>query len=583
MKESNLSFKNIFKRETKLATYIIVVTTILVLGLSYALFFQVNSNSGNQVVKSGDLAFTYSKNGTVLENNDTSLAIDADKCFYPMSEGEADSLMGDCSYQFSIQNTGTLKAAYSMILKATASNTANPEHLKIILRQSDGTTFQKMTGYPKTVKSVLDNDGILMTGDLDAKSSIYVYNIQIYLDESLAVESDYPSKVVSYQLEGKSVVHEDQPITTVSSAADATLATLQALDSSLKLNESMNSDPGTCPTYDATTKTIDVTAGEEDASLLCEAEDDYGTSYYFRGNVINNYVSFAGFTWRIVRINGDGSIRLIYDGTTPYKNIKEGGSEGDGANRQIGTRAFNSSSYTDNAYVGYMYKATGQSSYAATFDVMNNKNASASTVKGFIDSWYANNIDITISGKSKKYSDYVSLDTIFCNDKNISETTSSGYTIHGYGMYTTAYRWYYGPWDAAGSGRQLPRFTCVNTQGEVDSKNDAFTVSDKGNGALTYPVALLTTDEAVAAGGYSGYFAPISHYLRTGSWYWTMSPNKFYYTYATSMDVRPEGYTYGGNFVDDAVGVRPVLSLDYGVDFASGDGTYEHPFVVDVS
>ena len=34
-------------------------------------------------------------------------------------------------------------------------------------------------------------------------------------------------------------------------------------------------------------------------------------TYYFRGNVTNNYVKFAGFTWRIVRINEDGTVRLI--------------------------------------------------------------------------------------------------------------------------------------------------------------------------------------------------------------------------------------------------------------------------------
>ena len=46
-------------------------------------------------------------------------------------------------------------------------------------------------------------------------------------------------------------------------------------------------------------------------------------TYYFRGNVENNYVSFAGQTWRIVRINEDGTIRIIMkDGinnNTKYK------------------------------------------------------------------------------------------------------------------------------------------------------------------------------------------------------------------------------------------------------------------------
>ena len=80
---------------------------------------------------------------------------------------------------------------------------------------------------------------------------------------------------------------------------------------------------------------------------IYSAQDDYGTSYYFRGATTNNYVKFAGFYWRIVRINGDGTIRLIYDGTSAHAN---GESSED---RQIGTNAFNST-YGDNAYVGYM-------------------------------------------------------------------------------------------------------------------------------------------------------------------------------------------------------------------------------------
>ena len=367
-----------------------------------------------------------------------------------------------------------------------------------------------------------------------------------------------------------------------SNPAGATLAKLKALDSTLKLNESMNSDPGTCPAYDADAKTINVGPPEEDASLLCEAEDDYGTTYYYRGNVTNNYVSFAGFTWRIVRINGDGSIRMIYDGTTPYRNIKEGGSEYGGASRQIGTSDFNSS-YNDNAYVGYMYRAIGQSSYANTFDVMNNKNANSSTIKGdantpgSIDYWYAHNIDITISGTSKKYSDYVSLDTIFCNDKNIAENYINNASYNkGYAQNETYFSWY--------SRTTLKtRFTCVNTQGTVDSKNDAFTVSDKGNGALTYPVALLTTDEFVAAGG-GDYYPPTSHYLRTGSSYWTMSP--FWYdsrdNSVSFKGVDSWGHTCRVDTRYSGVGVRPVLSLLPGTGFASGDGTYEHPYVVDV-
>ncbi len=64
---------------------------------------------------------------------------------------------------------------------------------------------------------------------------------------------------------------------------------------------------GKCPTVN-TDGTVNVTSAESENSLLCSATDNYGTSYYYRGNVSNNYVYFANIYWRIVRINGDGSI-----------------------------------------------------------------------------------------------------------------------------------------------------------------------------------------------------------------------------------------------------------------------------------
>ena len=60
-----------------------------------------------------------------------------------------------------------------------------------------------------------------------------------------------------------------------------------------------------------------------DDSGIYSLEDNDGPSYYFRGNVYDNYVSFAGFYWRVVRINGDGSLRLLYDGTSAHLNDEE--------------------------------------------------------------------------------------------------------------------------------------------------------------------------------------------------------------------------------------------------------------------
>ena len=122
---------------------------------------------------------------------------------------------------------------------------------------------------------------------------------------------------------------------------------------------------GKCPTVNED-GSVNVTAVEATNGYLCKAPDAYGDSYYYRGNVTNNYVLFADKYWRIVRINGDGTVRVIYDGTSAHAN---GESSSD---RQIGTSAFNSS-YKDNAYVGYMYGQTGASTYAAAHANTNNR------------------------------------------------------------------------------------------------------------------------------------------------------------------------------------------------------------------
>ena len=115
---------------------------------------------------------------------------------------------------------------------------------------------------------------------------------------------------------------------------------------------------GSCPTVNED-GTISITDIEDAENLVCSAPDDYGTSYYFRGNVTNNYVKFAGYYWRILRINGNGSIRILYDGTVAHQNGESS------IDRQIGESAFNEND-NDNAYVGYMYGTPGSSTYEDT-------------------------------------------------------------------------------------------------------------------------------------------------------------------------------------------------------------------------
>ena len=306
---------------------------------------------------------------------------------------------------------------------------------------------------------------------------------------------------------------------------------------------------GKCPTVNED-GSVSVTAVEATNGYLCKAKDAYGDSYYYRGNVTNNYVLFADKYWRIVRINGDGSVRVIYDGTSAHAN---GESSED---RQIGTSAFNSS-YNDNTYVGYMYGATGASTYAAA-----HANTNDSTIKTYIDNWYRTNI---LGTANEQYL----ADNIFCNDRSLAGNNSGT----GAGTSSSYYRWYNGPWESESYSKYNNKMMLTCPQ-----QNDAFTVSDttNGNGALTYPVGLLSTDEIALAGGWNA--SNSGYYLYSGQVWWASSPRSFNGDGAYVRYVESGGnadYYYG--IVGYALGVRPVFNLKADT-LAQGSGTASDPY-----
>ena len=284
---------------------------------------------------------------------------------------------------------------------------------------------------------------------------------------------------------------------------------------------------------------------------IYKAEDDWGDSYYFRGAVTNNYVKFAGYYWRIVRINGDGSIRIIYDGTSAHAN---GESSDD---RQIQVSSYNSS-YNDNAYVGYMYGSTGANSYAATH--ANNNN---STIKGVLDNWY------TINIANKGFGDKISKEAGFCNDRGLVG-------ILGYGTNETSYASVNRFLDVTWTWPNVlnPTLKCNQIN------NDLYTVSEssKGNKALTYPIGLITVDEMVFGGG-NGRSTNTNYYLYTGQDYWTMTPRNFS-NWAIVFYVEKNGIIGSNISVYSPYGVRPVINLARDVVIKSGNGTIDTPYEI---
>ena len=311
--------------------------------------------------------------------------------------------------------------------------------------------------------------------------------------------------------------------------------------------------------------------------------DDLGTSYYYRGAVNNNWVKFGkdssnkDIYWRIIRINGDGSIRMIYSGTTDPKNESSvTGSNGvymTGTGTQIGTSAFNSS-YKKAEYVSYQYIEGQQHGYGecngtSASCTVNGNTVYNSTIKQQVDKWYAG----TTLEKDATTKALVSQDQIFCNDRTAS-TSEVAYSNTNYTTLTswnsTGTTYYYGARGRLYKSKS-PVLTCPTA-------SDKFTVNtSNGNGALTYPIGLITADEVAMAGGkYSS--SNSSYYLYTNQNYWLGSPSSFISNTAIEFFVNSSGFI-GAADMYNSCGARPVVSLSSKAKL-SGSGTYDDVYTV---
>ena len=282
----------------------------------------------------------------------------------------------------------------------------------------------------------------------------------------------------------------------------------------------------------------------DNTNTLYTYTEDSKTVYYFAGNATDNWVKFGknasnqDLYWRIIRTNSDGSVRLLYHGTSTTAT-----------DAYIGTSAFNSS-YADTAYVSYMYGSLGSIPNAR-------ENTTDSTIKTTIDNWYKDNLNTN-------YGKYLSTTAVYCNDRSTSDNTN-------FGAYTRL------------NTNKTPSYDCAATE-------DKFTVdTSTGNGKLTYPIALMTADEVSFAGGLYGANTPTWYYYNsvndssTGSkFWWLLSPLDSSTSGSSMFIVRgssnPGRLNY--NYVNSNNGVRPALSLKSCVKYSSGDGSANEPYTI---
>ena len=315
------------------------------------------------------------------------------------------------------------------------------------------------------------------------------------------------------------------------------------------LSERLLSDKSTRPSGPRGTG-FDKVYTENNTKTLYTSTEDSKTVYYFAGNATDNWVKFGknesnqDLYWRIIRTNSDGGVRLLYHGTSTTAT-----------DAYIGTSKFNTT-YNDPKYVGYMYGTSGSL-------VNNRTNTNSSTIKGVIDVWYKNNLNTN-------YGKYISTTAAYCNDRNVIDGTYNTSSF-SYAGRTRLYT------------NKAPTYNCLTTE-------DKFTITGNiGNGKLTYPIALMTADEISYAGGVydknslAWYYYNSVKSSSTGSinW-WLISPFNWYGNTAYTFLVygsNPSG-VLGNSYVNNTLGVRPVISLKADVVYKSGDGTATSPYEI---
>ncbi len=294
-----------------------------------------------------------------------------------------------------------------------------------------------------------------------------------------------------------------------------------------------------------------------------------GISYYFRGEA-DNYVKFGRGTtlenttlqdliWRIVRINGDGSIRLVLDS-------------------DIGTSEFNTM-FNAGKYVGYTYgnkepctNASPCTSEYSNGQFSSNNTGTSSIIKSKLEEWYIDNL--------KAYNNYITYGT-YCNDTSFGSGSETG-TL------------YYGAYERLQNGSQVaPQLTCPDPTTNYSISTPSESSEHTGTGYRTYggvyklKIGLLSADEIVLAGfkptTRSPYVTKSNYLYYTGSsdgYFWSSSP----FFSDTSLAY---GF-YGGlgsrslysDSVDDLNGARPVINLKTEGLNATGEGTKESPFII---
>ena len=614
-------FKNILTIGT---TFILLIAVI---GISYAAFNYSGIGQKLNTITTGAITMNYTESSNIISMSNA----------LPTTDSTGKKRLNSREYfDFTIKSSivGNTDINYEIAAKEETGNTFSGQNVKFYLTKvnSNGTEEEAMP--PKTYSE--DPTGNVYTGRPSDMMSLFVgnlnqqgdteikYRLRLWVDESYNPQSDngglvYKVKVNVYGQTSDTVAEvedtycKDNGFNTLSDC----MLVMNNHETSVETAKQNITNKGT-PDFSKTATT--------DEGLFM-AEDDEGPSYYYRGAVKNNYVSFAGYIWRIIRRNGDGSIRMIYSGKTTSDT---------GTATNIGNSVFNEK-YWDSTYVGYKYNekfslhenngTTGYNWFANTskynfgtgytFDETTKKFTLTGTIKQLT---WKDNSDEIVSGKlysclntscnvvykitgysndttmivqpisysSDSYADAVTnntnntmkntLDTWYKNNLTsytsylADETFCNDRSINWGNGYLTPPTTTYGAYERLYE-KKAPSLKCAQD-------NDKFKVSNE-SAKLDYPISLITADEVGMAGGIYNT-ANSNYYLYNGQYFWTLSPANFesYSSVAQVWRVLPSGSLNPWGYVSNLYSVRPVISLRADIQIIKGDGTALNPFAI---
>ena len=552
------------KKEKIVLVGLILLLVVTIVGVSYAAFSYSKRGEKVNTITTGQIVMTYTETDNIIQIDGALPTTD--------KTGTVQLKAGEY-FDFNISSTivGNVNINYEISAKEVGESTIAGSNIKLYLTKLNGSEEEPLMT-PETYHEETSEN--TYTGRPAGEMSLYKgsmnssennnYRLRMYVDENYNPQGDgggltFSVRINVYGLAGEKYVPE-----TTKTILAANPVQEEKTNMFNYVSNGTQYDPNDDVDYTTDPDPEYVTNG------LYSTEDEDGTSYYFRGNVENNNVQFGEYPsdyyvydngydvyyqsqescledgnitctpvklasagdkmyWKIVRVNGDGSLRLIYNGISATPDSSDLAHS-----YVVGVTPYNIS-WGDPKYTGYTYD-----------------NGTDSFIKREVDTWYQNTL-----GKSNY--DRMVTSGRFCSD-------SSGYqdgSAFGRGnVFASMIR--LGQSLTGTSTANTPTLKCPST-------------SESYGGSYRLKVGLITADELAFAGEVGGTLN--DGYLNPGEnyWYWSMTPAVFDDDDAL---VWSEFAFLNYSDVIDPDAVRPVINVTTDNGFASGDGTAQNPYIL---